>query len=249
MSRRVAGALALLLVLLSGTACAPGGSGRTRAVTVVAPRLPGPLHTDGRWIVDRSGHRVKLVGVNWSGAETPAFAVGGLDVRPLDDLAALVRRGRLRLRPAALLEPARRGEPGRRPALPDRQPAAAGTASPRRARRRDRGARPARGGGRAGRPPQPGRLVLRHRARRRPLVHPRLSGVLLAGRLAHHGRPVPVGAERGRRRAAQRDPTGARGWRPARRRPRRATAMRAPTGARRPSGAGTPSSRSTRTCW
>jgi endoglucanase len=36
---------------------------------------------------------VKLVGVNWSGAETPAFVVGGLDVRRVDDLAALVAAG------------------------------------------------------------------------------------------------------------------------------------------------------------
>jgi endoglucanase len=57
------------------------------------PVLPGPLHTDGRWIVDASGHRVKLAGVNWSGAETTAFVVGGLDVRPLDDLAALIATG------------------------------------------------------------------------------------------------------------------------------------------------------------
>jgi endoglucanase len=57
------------------------------------PALPGPLHTDGRWIVDASGHRVKLAGVNWSGAETAAFVVGGLDVRPLDDLAALIAAG------------------------------------------------------------------------------------------------------------------------------------------------------------
>lgn len=56
-------------------------------------RVPGPLHTAGRWIVDRRGHRVKLASVNWSGAETQAYTVGGLDVRRLDDLAGLVRRG------------------------------------------------------------------------------------------------------------------------------------------------------------
>jgi hypothetical protein len=32
--------------------------------------------------VDRFGHRVKLVGVNWSGAETQAFTVGGLAAAP-----------------------------------------------------------------------------------------------------------------------------------------------------------------------
>lgn len=52
--------------------------------------LPGPLHTRGRWIVDADGRRVKLAGVNWSGAETQTFVVGGLDVRALDDLVSLV---------------------------------------------------------------------------------------------------------------------------------------------------------------
>lgn len=58
-----------------------------------AASLPGPLHTDGRWIVNDEGRRVKLAAVNWSGAETQAFVVGGLDQRPLADLAALVAAG------------------------------------------------------------------------------------------------------------------------------------------------------------
>ena len=93
MGGRLAAALAVLLVLVAGTACGGPSAVFTGTPSVVAPRLPGPLHTDGRWIVDRSGRRVKLVGVNWSGAETPAFVVGGLDVRRLDDLAALVAAG------------------------------------------------------------------------------------------------------------------------------------------------------------
>ncbi|MEN3305436.1 MAG: endoglucanase [Micromonosporaceae bacterium] len=56
-------------------------------------RIPEALHGQGRWIVDRHGHRVKLASVNWSGAETQAFTVGGLDVRPLDELARRVREG------------------------------------------------------------------------------------------------------------------------------------------------------------
>ena len=58
-----------------------------------AAYLPGALQTQGRWIIDRQGRRVKLASVNWSGAETRAYTVGGLDVRRLDDLAALIRQG------------------------------------------------------------------------------------------------------------------------------------------------------------
>ncbi|MCU1617523.1 MAG: hypothetical protein JWO98_5063 [Frankiales bacterium] len=71
----------------SGGADERAGSGPAR------PRLPGPLHTEGRWIVDQNGRRVKLASVNWSGAETQAFVVGGLDTRPLDELAALIADG------------------------------------------------------------------------------------------------------------------------------------------------------------
>jgi endoglucanase len=83
----LAAALALLAVLTGCTGTPPPA--RT-ATSPAVPRLPGPLHTDGRFVVDREGQRVKLVGVNWSGAETPAFVVGGLDVRPLDELAGRI---------------------------------------------------------------------------------------------------------------------------------------------------------------
>lgn len=53
----------------------------------------GMLHTSGKWIVDGDGHRVKLVSVNWFGAESGEFVVGGLDRQPLDRIAALIRRG------------------------------------------------------------------------------------------------------------------------------------------------------------
>src|SRR5690242_15289635 len=70
-----------------------GGPSAHPGPPAARPRLPGPLHTEGRWIVDRHGRRVKLASVNWSGAETQAFVVGGLDVRRLDDLAALIAEG------------------------------------------------------------------------------------------------------------------------------------------------------------
>src|SRR3954471_19515677 len=51
------------------------------------------LHTQGRWIVDRHGHHVKLAGVNWFGAESAEFVVGGLDKQPLAQIARTIRRG------------------------------------------------------------------------------------------------------------------------------------------------------------
>lgn len=84
----VAGALPAAGQHLSGGPAA--GADEQRAMLA---DLPGPLHTESRWIVDGNGNRVKLASVNWSGAETQAFTVGGLDDRALDDLSALVRDG------------------------------------------------------------------------------------------------------------------------------------------------------------
>lgn len=51
------------------------------------------LHTHGRFIVDHRGDRVKLASVNWFGAESAEFVVGGLDRQPLRRIARLIRRG------------------------------------------------------------------------------------------------------------------------------------------------------------
>jgi endoglucanase len=91
-----AGALALSAAVSTGPAtsadAAEAGGSAVPSASGTA-QLPGPLHTQGRWVVDRHGQRVKLASVNWSGAETQAFVVGGLDERRLDDLAALVAEG------------------------------------------------------------------------------------------------------------------------------------------------------------
>lgn len=50
-----------------------------------------PLHTSGRWIVDASGRRVKLAAVNWYGAESPEYVVGGLDDRSLNAIVGLIK--------------------------------------------------------------------------------------------------------------------------------------------------------------
>lgn len=87
-------AVALVVGLVAApSATASSPSGAPSGAGTSAAYLPGALQTQGRWIVDRQGHRVKLASVNWSGAETQAYTVGGLDVRRLDDLAALIRQG------------------------------------------------------------------------------------------------------------------------------------------------------------
>eukprot|EP00440_Ansanella_granifera_P042666 gb/GFBE01046259.1/.p1 GENE.gb/GFBE01046259.1/~~gb/GFBE01046259.1/.p1 ORF type:complete len:178 (+),score=27.94 gb/GFBE01046259.1/:1-534(+) len=50
-----------------------------------------PLRTKGRWLVQRSGERVRLRCVNWYGAHMPDLAAGGLNRRPLRSLAFSVR--------------------------------------------------------------------------------------------------------------------------------------------------------------
>src|SRR5579871_2467233 len=50
-----------------------------------------PLATSSRWIVDATGARFKLVSVNWYGAESADFVVGGLDRAPVAAIAARIR--------------------------------------------------------------------------------------------------------------------------------------------------------------
>ncbi|MEQ0558092.1 cellulase family glycosylhydrolase [Amycolatopsis sp. NEAU-NG30] len=57
------------------------------------PGVALPLKTSAQWVVDQRGHRVKLASVNWFGAESAEFVVGGLDKQPLDKLARLIRQG------------------------------------------------------------------------------------------------------------------------------------------------------------
>jgi endoglucanase len=50
-----------------------------------------PLRTSGRYIVDATGRRFKLLTVNWYGGSDELFVPGGLDVRPRTEIAKLVR--------------------------------------------------------------------------------------------------------------------------------------------------------------
>jgi endoglucanase len=70
------GALAALVILLA----------------LAAPASAG-LRTRGPAIVDAHGKRVKLASVNWFGAESAEFVVGGLDRQPLRRIARTIRRG------------------------------------------------------------------------------------------------------------------------------------------------------------
>ncbi|HEX3731475.1 MAG TPA: cellulase family glycosylhydrolase, partial [Mycobacteriales bacterium] len=56
------------------------------------PRPPSvfPLSTQDRWIVDAHGKRVKLASVNWYGAESPEYAVGGLDKASLGSIVTWI---------------------------------------------------------------------------------------------------------------------------------------------------------------
>lgn len=82
--------LAALPFLLA--ACGPAmESPRAASPTpVTAPAMP--LHTEGRFIVDGAGRRVRLLAVSWYGAESEDFAVGGLHLQPLDTIAGLIAR-------------------------------------------------------------------------------------------------------------------------------------------------------------
>ncbi len=80
----------LATTLLLDACAAPGGPpaapARVRGATAALP-----LHTEGRFIVGRDGKRVRITAVNWYGAESEDFAVGGLQFRPLDTIAAEIR--------------------------------------------------------------------------------------------------------------------------------------------------------------
>lgn len=49
-----------------------------------------PLFVKDRYIVDKSGDRVKLACVNWYGAEELDFVVGGMQWQPLSEIVAII---------------------------------------------------------------------------------------------------------------------------------------------------------------
>ena len=51
-----------------------------------------PLSTKDMAIVDATGRRVKLAGVNWSGGHAERHCVGGLDYQHIDHICGLIKK-------------------------------------------------------------------------------------------------------------------------------------------------------------
>lgn len=54
--------------------------------------VPTWFHAQGTQIVDASGTPIRLVGLNWYGAESPDFVVGGLDYQPYQSILQMIQR-------------------------------------------------------------------------------------------------------------------------------------------------------------
>lgn len=54
--------------------------------------VPTWLHAQGIQTVDASGTPIRLVGLNWYGAESPDFVVGGLDYQPYESILQMIQR-------------------------------------------------------------------------------------------------------------------------------------------------------------
>lgn len=57
-----------------------------------AEKIAFPLSTKNMAIVDATGKRVKLAGVNWSGGHAERHCVGGLDYQKLADICKIIRK-------------------------------------------------------------------------------------------------------------------------------------------------------------
>ncbi|CAE7435812.1 PEX1 [Symbiodinium natans] len=77
-------------VYLEDSTSSPGVSTRQNPAKNLAETnvLTGKNRTQGRWIVDATGNRVKLACVNWAGAEVKDGLVGGLQARNVSSIAA-----------------------------------------------------------------------------------------------------------------------------------------------------------------
>ena len=77
-----------------GAGACPQAAGTLPAVAAATATLPAlPLHTSGRWLVDATGKRVKLAGVNWYGAEQLDAVPAGLQCQSADAIAATIAAG------------------------------------------------------------------------------------------------------------------------------------------------------------
>lgn len=59
--------------------------------SALLPLNRAPLHTEGRYIVDNMGKRVKWACAAWYGLESKTFAAGGLEAQPLEAIVHRIR--------------------------------------------------------------------------------------------------------------------------------------------------------------
>jgi aryl-phospho-beta-D-glucosidase BglC (GH1 family) len=72
-----------------------GGPGFQVLAPLVHPLLasvPTWLHAQGTQTVDSSGVPIRLAGLNWYGAESPDYVVGGLDYQPYQSILEMIQR-------------------------------------------------------------------------------------------------------------------------------------------------------------
>ena len=79
---------AALATQFAAGACPQAAGSPYPSTSAHAAPVALPLHTAGRFIVDRYGHRVKLAGVNWYGAEELDHVPAGLQCQSADAIAA-----------------------------------------------------------------------------------------------------------------------------------------------------------------
>lgn len=73
------------------TGACPQKAATAMPAPTAAPRRPAlPLHTSGRFVVDATGHRVKLAGVNWYGAEQLDHVPAGLQCQSANTITARI---------------------------------------------------------------------------------------------------------------------------------------------------------------
>src|ERR1700683_2784097 len=72
-------------VQMSSSSASPA-PGASAAASAPDAGITFPLHTSGASIVDAKGKAVRLNFVNWYGAESPDFVVGGLEYQPISSI-------------------------------------------------------------------------------------------------------------------------------------------------------------------
>lgn len=87
----VLGVLAVLVTALVGSPPAAAGPAARSAAPAAVTAADLPLHTSGRYIVDAHGNHVKLAAVNWYGADSTDYVVGGLDHQTLSSIVAWIK--------------------------------------------------------------------------------------------------------------------------------------------------------------